>query len=269
MKSKKKQDAIARLQDALGTIAGLKSVSRKSPEFQKWQRNTKIAIKNTFDQDSGHVEEFDAVNYSIREFVSGTPGSKFQEAYVRGLETAEAMLESMIQEVHECWEEDGQDSPSDLTETDRLRSSRKVFIVHGRDDAAKLLLADFLRKLGLEPIILHEQPNVGQTIIEKFEDHSEVGYAVVLLTPDDRGGLREEVDRLSPRARQNVVLELGFFMGKLGRQRVCALVKGDVELPTDYDGILYIELDGSEGWKWNLLKELRGAGFAVDANQAL
>ena len=269
MKSKKKQDAIARLQDALGTIAGLKSVSRKSPEFQKWQRNTKIAIKNTFDQDSGHVEEFSAVDYSLWAFGADTPESEFHEAYVRGLETAEAMLESMIQEICEYWEEDSQDSPSDLTETDRLHFSRKVFIVHGRDDAAKLLLADFLRKLGLEPIILHEQPNVGQTIIEKFEDHSEVGYAVVLLTPDDRGGLSEEGDSLSPRARQNVVLELGFFMGKLGRKRVCALVKGDVELPSDYDGILYIELDGSEGWKWNLLKELRGAGFTVDANQAL
>ncbi|MEE8356570.1 MAG: nucleotide-binding protein, partial [Anaerolineales bacterium] len=102
--------------------------------------------------------------------------------------------------------------------------SKKIFIVHGRDEEAKDSLARFLEKLGLEVIILHEQPNQGRTIIEKFEDYSDVGFAVVLLTPDDIGGRANDLELL-PRARQNVVFELGFFIGALGRERVCALHK--------------------------------------------
>jgi predicted nucleotide-binding protein len=94
-------------------------------------------------------------------------------------------------------------------------------------------VARFLEKLDLRPIILHEQPNKGRTVIEKFEAHSDVGFAVVLLTPDDVGGLASSPDKLSRRARQNVILELGYFIGKLGRAKVCALYKEGVEIPSD------------------------------------
>ncbi len=113
---------------------------------------------------------------------------------------------------------------------------KKIFIVHGHDEEAKYSLARFLEKLGIEVIILHEQPNGGRTIIEKFEDYSDVSYAVVLLTPNDLGGGKNDLDFL-PRARQNVIFELGFFIGALGRERVCALHKGEVEIPSIFRGI--------------------------------
>lgn len=117
--------------------------------------------------------------------------------------------------------------------------SNKVFIVHGHDDSSKNELASFLYKVGLTPIVLHEQPNQGKTVVEKFEQYaSDVGYAFVLLTPDDVGGKSKE--ELKSRARQNVVLELGYFMGKLGRERVCGLYKGSVEIPSDVLGVLYL-----------------------------
>ena len=109
----------------------------------------------------------------------------------------------------------------------------------------------------------------GKTIIEKLEHYSDVGYAVVLLTPDDEGRKKAEGENLRDRARQNVLLELGYFTGKLGRSRVCALHRGSVEIPTDYLGMLYVPLDEAGGWQLRLAKELKAAGFDIDMNKAV
>jgi predicted nucleotide-binding protein len=157
---------------------------------------------------------------------------------------------------------------SSVTETLLIKEpSRKVFVVHGRDEAAREKIARFLEQLEFEPIILHEQANRGRTLIEKFEDHSDVGFAVVLLTPDDEGCEKGGTPRL--RARQNVVLELGFFVGRLGRNRVCALISGEVEIPSDIAGVVYVPLDNSNGWKQSLGRELKSAGFTLDWNKAM
>jgi predicted nucleotide-binding protein len=146
-------------------------------------------------------------------------------------------------------------------------SSRRVFIVHGHDDAAKLAVARFLEAIDIEPIILHEQANSGTTIIEKFEKHADVAFAVILMTPDDVGGKDEH--SLKPRARQNVVAELGYFIGRLGRKGVAALVKGEVDIPSDFSGVAYTTLDDHGAWKTKLAKEMRAAGLKVDADKVL
>ena len=143
----------------------------------------------------------------------------------------------------------------------------KVFVVHGHDEGKREAVARFLDTLELVPIILHEQANKGRTIIEKFEDHADAGFAVVLLTPDDLGAAKKDENDLKPRARQNVILELGFFIGKLGRKRVCALKSQCVENPSDVDGMVYINLDELDAWKTGLVRELRAAGFDIDANR--
>lgn len=145
--------------------------------------------------------------------------------------------------------------------------SRRVFVVHGRSDAALHAVARFLGQLRLDPVVLREQPNRGRAIIEKFLDYSDVAFAVVILTPDDIGGLRgDPPDRFRPRARQNVVLELGFFLGKLGRDRVCALCEADIEVPSDYSGVLFVPLDPHGAWRLELARELRAAGIEVHMN---
>ncbi|TPJ52379.1 nucleotide-binding protein [Mesorhizobium sp. B2-6-4] len=145
--------------------------------------------------------------------------------------------------------------------------SNKVFIVHGHDEGALHGLARFLEKLGLEAIVLKEQPNQGRTIIEKYEDYAkEVGFAVVLLTPDDLASSASETDQ-NKRARQNVIFELGYFAGRLGRGRVCLLRKGDVEMPSDLFGVIYTEMDSTEGWKTKLVLELKAAKLTFDANR--
>ena len=130
-------------------------------------------------------------------------------------------------------------------------------------------MARFVEKFGLNAIILHEKPNKGRTIINKFEDYSEVGFAIVLLSPDDIGASKNDRDKLKDRARQNVVFELGFFLGRLGNQRVCAVRKGDVEFPSDYQGVLWINMDKGNTWQLDLARELKAAGYDIDLNRLL
>ena len=153
-----------------------------------------------------------------------------------------------------------------LADTDVVKN-KKVFIVHGHDDELKESAARLVEKIGLEAVILHEQANEGLTIIQKLEKQADVGYAIILYTPCDEG--RKKGSRNSkPRARQNVVFEHGLFMGKLGARRVCALRKSEVEMPSDAQGILYIEVkDGSNEWKHEVAKELKNAGYDVDLNK--
>lgn len=144
----------------------------------------------------------------------------------------------------------------------------KVFIVHGRDNEAKQEVARFIEKLGLEAIILHEQVSRSHTIIEKIEEYSNVGYGVVIYTPCDEGRLKGEKE-FNSRARQNVVFEHGFLMGKIGRKNVCALVKGDVETPNDISGVVYENMDGGGAWKLSVAKELKAAGYNIDINNII
>ncbi len=138
----------------------------------------------------------------------------------------------------------------------------QVFIVHGHDDIAKLEASSFISSLGLQPIILHQQASSGRTIIEKIEHYSNVGFGVVLYTPCDIGSKVGDLTG-NYRARQNVVFEHGFLIGKLGRARVAAVVKGSVEAPNDISGVVYVSMDHAGDWKRQLLVELRDAGYQV------
>ncbi|MCB2356418.1 TIR domain-containing protein [Clostridium estertheticum] len=150
----------------------------------------------------------------------------------------------------------------------RLVDNTKVFIVHGHDNEAKQETARFIEKLGLQAIILHERASKGQTIIEKIEENSNVGFAVVLYTPCDLGRAKTQSE-LQDRARQNVVFEHGYLIGKIGRKNVCALVKGNVEKPNDISGVVYIDMDSRGAWKTELAIEMKECGYSIDANKLL
>lgn len=144
-------------------------------------------------------------------------------------------------------------------------SASEVFVVHGHDDLAKVSVARFIEKLGLKAIILHEQHNAGMTLIEKIENYTNVGFAVVLYTECDLGG--KDANNLQPRARQNVVFEHGYLMAKIGRNKVCALVKGKVETPSDISGVVYTPMDEHGAWHYMLAKELKASGYDIDMNR--
>lgn len=146
----------------------------------------------------------------------------------------------------------------------------RVFIVHGHNDAILQSCARFIEKLGLSVTVLREQPNHGRTIIEKFIEYSDVGFAVILLTADDRGGRSNETyEEQKARARQNVIFELGFFIGKLGRERVCALYEEGVEIPSDYQGVAFVPIDIRQAWHFELVKEMKASGLPIDLNMVL
>jgi hypothetical protein len=141
--------------------------------------------------------------------------------------------------------------------------SNRIFVVHGHEAGPKEAVARLLERQSLQPIILHEQPNRGRTVIEKFERSADVGFAIILMTGDDVGRAQDETD-LKRRARQNVILELAYFIGKLGREKVVALATPGIEVPSDIAGVIYTPLDRAGAWKMQVLRELKDAGYAID-----
>lgn len=146
--------------------------------------------------------------------------------------------------------------------------SNKVFIVHGHDGEARETVARFIERIGLDAVILHEQANKGRTVIEKVEANSDVSFAIVLLTPDDVGRSVTS-EELESRARQNVLLELGYFIGKLGRDKVCALKRGKLEIPSDFAGVVWEDMDSAGAWKQALARELEASGQNIDWNNVM
>jgi predicted nucleotide-binding protein len=183
-----------------------------------------------------------------------------RQYFAEGKQRSIALLQQAISTLEYEIADQDQLAPLPLKHQTSNTEPQKIFVVHGHDEAARETVARFLEGLNLEAIILKEQPNQGLTIIEKFEKHAaEVGFAVVILTPDD-------VAEDSMRARQNVIFELGFFVGRLGRGRASLLRKGAVEMPSDLYGVIYTDLDVAEGWKLKLVKELKAAELDFDAN---
>ena len=279
-----KEKSLEKIRKLIGEIDGLEVLDRANPLFKKWIRDTQVALEMIFGKENRHVADFNKIRYSPYGYSSGMPQSEIKEYFLKGLNNADAILSSMIDEIEDYWDNDdlpekptitlvGSNNTIHLGLSGEVKSgeicSKKIFVVHGHDAGTKEMVARFLSKLDLEPIILHEQVTQGKTIIEKFEDHADVGYAVVLITPDDTGASIKEPENIRKRARQNVIFEFGYFLGKLGRNKVIGLVKGDIELPSDYSGVLSVPIDEQGAWRFQLVKELKSVGYDVDANKAI
>jgi len=202
-------------------------------------------------------------------YPSGTPEAVMEAHARENLRAAATMLDSCIEQLELLGPATGLSGHPVEETAQRPGNGKSVFIVHGRDEGRKEGVARFLSILGLEPIILHEQANLGRTLIEKFEAHAGVSFAVVVLTGDDLGGPKDSPQSARPRGRQNVVFELGYFVGRLGRKRVCTLYEDGVEIPSDFNGIVYLPLDPAGVWRTLLARELRAADFDIDMNRAI
>lgn len=143
--------------------------------------------------------------------------------------------------------------------------SKRVFIVHGRDKFMRDHIKSFFLEVGFKPIILSQETSNGDTVIEKFEKYADMAaFAAILLSPDDEGGLLGQ-NSLRPRARQNVILELGFFIGKLGRSKVMLFrpQSSDFETPSDISGYCFIPYDEDEKWKLIAAKNISSLGYNI------
>jgi len=202
----------------------------------------------------------------------GEPDTRFRHYYEQSKQRSIAVLKQAIAALEEQAEElrtihaDVNDEPAKKSDNFE-RTSRRVFLVHGHDDGPREALARFLERLDFEPVILHEQPNKGRSLLTKFHEVAggDIGFAVVLMTPDDFGA--EEGEAANPRARQNVIFELGYLIGVLGPERVAAIISAGVEAPSDFDGVVYISLESD--WRTQVARELEAAGFEIDWNKAM
>lgn len=245
----------AKLSKLIDDIDGLieNRITSSSPEFRAWKTSVQRVLIQVFGENSFEVEEFRKTSFTLGIYTLGTPESDFANACKRGLEQSRAVLATYLD-----------DEEDELPDEVLVTPSKRVFIVHGHDDWLREAVARLLEKQGIDPVILMEQPNQGRTIIEKFEDYSGVGAAICLFTADDT--VQDNSGIQCIRARQNVVLETGFFIGKLGRERVIILSSSDIEMPSDLDGVLYTS---NKSWKFEVLKELKTMGYAIDLNKVL
>jgi predicted nucleotide-binding protein len=224
---------------------------------------SKFIIKESDSHMSVLCEDYNK-EFGVEGFVDYSQGDVFFKGY-----SLNDITRCIFKEVKGDMHDSGLSVGGDVTLlTDaKINFERRVFIVHGHDDFAKTEVARFVERIGYEAIILHEQVNAGTTIIEKIERYSDVEFGIVLYTPCDFGVSLKDKDHPNSRARQNVVFEHGFLIGKIGRSNVCALVKGDVEKPNDISGVVYVDLDADGAWKYKLAKEMNNSGCDVDLNK--
>jgi hypothetical protein len=260
---------ITKLRRRIDEVRGLQTASFDDPRVYTATSNIPDTIRDVFGPRSPEFDEhqYHRISHGAEFINQGRDHS--QANFLAGIQHTIGMLEGLVARLEEKREDALPDVPPAIPPRSAPTGSRRVFIVHGRDDSAKETVARFLEKLDLEPIILHEQPNKGRTIIEKFETHADVDFAAILLTPDDVGYPAEQEQQAKPRARQNVILELGYFVGRIGRDRVCALYKGGVEIPSDFEGVVYVSMDDPQSWRLSLAREIKAAGIEVDLNRAM
>jgi predicted nucleotide-binding protein len=232
-------------------------------DFERWRTAAEVSLRTVMGDDSPLLAEFRNVRYSPQVWVSGMDTSGYRSAGVKRvvaiLEAAksELALRDELEQVVEA-----EESPAEKA---MAAESGRVFIVHGHDEARKHELFRVIHEVTkAKPIILHEQPSGGRSILEKLQAYAaSAGFAVALLTGDDLGRKKDSTDD-APRARQNVVFEAGYFAGRLGRARVVLLHESGVELPSDLDGVVYVALDPAGAWKMKLVHEMANVGITVD-----
>ncbi len=240
---------------------------RDSGKLDGLKQRTHMLTDKIFGIDSNYHSTLKLISFSPRFVMGGTGSGPYDNAWKRGVQSFLNLVNTMIEDISISSEMTGIDTVK--TESKGNISPENIFLVHGHNEEMKQSVARTIEKLNLKPIILHERPNKGRTIIQKFIDHSNVGFAIVLMSGDDYGFTKtDNSSNAKLRARQNVILELGFFLGRLGIEKVVALFEQieNFEIPSDYDGVIFIPYDPDGRWKFDLIKELKASDYNVDAN---
>lgn len=258
-------------------IEQVKDLKYQDGKLDESQKRAKMIIRRSFGENSEYLKDLKKILFSPMIITSTTPHSSFEKAFERGKKEFINLLNVILEDLsldyafsQQTHDKVASEIKEIMNQESKRDMNKNIFVVHGHNDAMKLSVARTLEKLDLTPIILHEQPNKGRTIIEKFTDYSDVDFAIVILSADDIAYPKTADDSNAKfRARQNVILELGYFLGKLGRNKVISLYEqnSELEIPSDYLGVLFVPFDEYGKWQYDLVKELRAAGFDVDANK--
>jgi predicted nucleotide-binding protein len=246
--------------DKIELIQGLIEKTKNLPhrneiELDALKRRAEMIIRKIFEDPSTYLTDLKSISFKLGIHFAGMDGSIYDKSWTKGQGKMLNLFKIIKEELT-------LDTDTKL-KNDRVEFSNKIFIVHGHEEEIKNQLEIFLNEIGLEAIVLHRKPDEGMTIIEKFEKHSkDASYAFILLTPDD---ICYSAKKKEMRARQNVIFEFGYFVGKLGRDRVCCIYKENISLPTDVLGMLYKNIQNKiEEKSLEILKELKKAGYNVE-----
>ena len=272
-----KKQFVQELSFCIGEIESLRTLDFHAIQFGLWQKRVMNLLIHGFGEFCSQVKEFREISfydeYADQESKNPWSAADFDYDavgnYQSGLNKAQTQLMSIKEEVGKYFNENKEKDGLKINSQRIEGVNKKIFIVHGHDDLLRVKVVDVVKRLGLEPIVLRDKPNKGRTIIEKFEENADVGFTIVLLSADDKGYDKNNPNEISDRARQNVVLELGYFIGKYGRDRVMVLCAPSVERPGDIAGVVYTDATNEYSWSLELVKELNAVGFKVDANKLL
>jgi len=241
-------------------------------EYKDWAavdvcKSRAKSLARTFFQSSSKdafQKEIDGAHFASMVWVSGTPESEEIKDFENGRKKLSVIIENMKRE-YEYSEDQGKTKKNNGLSD---KNFKDIFIVHGRDIEMRGDVERLILKLGINPVILMNEPDRGRTIIEKLEDYSDINHAIVLISPDDVFTPNcDEPETKVRRARQNVILELVFFMGKFSRGNVIPLFRKDksFEMPSDIHGVIYQTYDPNDrGWKKDIGDELAAMGFEID-----
>jgi hypothetical protein len=273
---------------------------RMSPKFKSWHRETLETLERVFGRKSRQVKDFETIRYNLATFSNKTPESKFEEAFQHGLMNAAVMLSVAVKDLQKgdagstatsetapVRKPDAVESvpepeisrpepvapvkpapppvpapsaarePPAIVKRAMAASGHKIFLAYANDIGMKSEVTTFLSRVGLSTVVLKDSAESNASLIDELEKHDNVHYAIVMLNPDASG------------ISENTVYELGLIVGRLGRNRVCGLVKEYIGILANYSGISYVPLDPAGAWKFLLIKQLKDAGFDIDANRAL
>ena len=239
------------------------NVRSSAPAFEAWHTKAERFLIKKYGKDSLEHKKFYDTYFAPLIWCGQDEAEDIRISIqwcADGLRSCKAVFETYLEDIA-----DEIPTATNTKNTSKQRNMGRVFIVHGHDGELKQSVARIIEKQGIEAIILSEQANKGRTIIEKFEDYSDVGGAICLFTADDYGKAKSDKTD-NTRARQNVVLETGYFMGKLGRDHVVLLADKGIEMPSDLSGVVYTD---TGSWQFALLKELAAMGYKVDLNKLL
>lgn len=252
-------------------ISSREALNTTNNEYSKWNSFNAELLKRIFTTDELSEEYSRWSGISTIAMHDPSLGEKISDLY-KNIDRKIHRIDSIIErlELIPLRNTTSSDKATEDNSPHSQSKTKKVFIVHGHDEVAKTSLEVFLHEIGLEPVVLHRQADEGLTVIEKFEKHSDVGYAFILLTPDEIAYIKSEQGKQDDerkkefRARPNVIFEFGYFVGKLGRSRVCCLYTGEVSLPSDVDGMIYKKFTSNiEEVAYSIIKDLKASGYAI------
>lgn len=247
-------------------VVNIEEFNRLKDDYDDWDDYNLEFLKHSFNNENNeYLKNYDETYSSLYTALGGNQSpaeelKRFKENIYKKIKVLKQLKNKTV-----FLKQHAKVTPTESTKINELDKT-KVFIVHGHDEEAKTKTARFVEKLGFEAIILHEKASGSKTIIEKIEEYSNVGFGIILYTPCDKGAKQTD-NNLKSRARQNVVFEHGFLIGKIGRDKVCALIKGDIETPNDISGVIYIKMDLADAWRYAIADEMKNAGYAVDKNR--